>query len=130
MVLPGSHMRATCAFSVNRTWIQRIFSSSFHLFRAAMLSKWLIHSSKFPVPSNFSANTSGQVIVYLCSTSTGGSLSVALSLRFSTEKHKENQFTCVSFTLVGTVGCHGTHIRKFTSKTEFQEQLLERKRKQ
>ena len=47
VVLPGSRVRATCAFSVSRTRIQSDFSSSFHLFRAAMLSNWLIRSSKF-----------------------------------------------------------------------------------
>ena len=73
VVLPGSCVSATCVFSVSRTQIQSVFSSSFHLFRAVMLSKWLIHSSKFPMPWNFSGNTSGRVIVWR-TTSAGGSL--------------------------------------------------------
>ena len=62
VVLPVSCIRAMCAFSVSCTQIQSVFSSSLHLFRAAMLSKWLIYSAKFPVQSNFSGNTSGRII--------------------------------------------------------------------
>ena len=110
VVLPGSRVRATCTFSVSRTQIQSVFSSLFHLFRAVMLSKWLIHSSKFPVPSNFSGNTSGQVIVWH-PTSTGGSpfSGIVITILNSVcEKTQEHQFTCVGSTLAGTVGCHGT----------------------
>ena len=95
VVLPGTHMRAMCALSVSRTRIQSVFSSLFYLFRAAMLSKWLIHSSKFPVPSNFSGNTSGRVIVWRPTvTSAGGSpfsgvvITVLYSLVCEKKKHK------------------------------------------
>ena len=111
VVLPVNRVRAMCAFLVSRTWIQSVLSSSFHLFRAAILSKWLIRSSKFPVPSNFSGNTSGRVIVW-CPTSTAWGIAVLWRCHHDPllclQKIQEHQFTCVGSTLAGTVGCHST----------------------
>ena len=106
-----SHMSAMWAFSVNQTRIHRPFSSSFHLFIAVILSKWLITSLKFPVPSNFSSNTSGRVVGWRPAPPCGGLLfslslvpsevAMASSTFTYAKKTQHKAHTCDSVNLSG-----------------------------